>query len=146
MAGMSFDDLPADWPQRPLTEPTLVADVLDLVVSEQSRHRGALYLLLCDDADRLAVPVAIDALRGVQSLQQRVELVSTFLDVAGQAGPLGSVLAAVARTGGLSTTADDRSWARAVAVATAGRARLLGVHVVTPRGSRPVQGPVRGVA
>jgi hypothetical protein len=30
---MTFDDLPDDWSDRPLTDPALVADVLDLVSS-----------------------------------------------------------------------------------------------------------------
>jgi hypothetical protein len=141
---MSFDDLPDDWPSRPLTAPVLVADVLDLVVSPLSRSRGALYLLLCDDADRLLVPVAIDEVESEASSFQRVDLVARVLDMAAQTAPVGSLLAAVARPGGLSATADDESWAEAITVAADGRTRLLGVHVITPDGSRPVPRPVSG--
>ena len=52
--------------------------------------------------------------------------------------PDGGVLAAIARPGGLSATADDVAWADAVAAAAQGSVRLLGVHVVTLDGSRPV--------
>ena len=45
---MTFNDLPDDWPTRSITEPGLVADVLDLLVSEADRQRGALVLALCD--------------------------------------------------------------------------------------------------
>lgn len=143
---MSFDDLPDDWPSRPLTAPDLVADVLDLLVTPLARRRGALYLLLCDDAGRLLVPVALDELQHEESPEQRVDLVARLLDLASQTGPVASLLAAVARPGGLSVTADDRSWAEAVAAAADGRTRLLGVHVVTPDGSRPVPRPVSGAA
>ena len=143
---MSFDDLPDDWPSRPLTEPALVADVLDLVVSRLSRDRGALYLLLCDDADRLLVPVAVDEVEREQTPRQRADLVATVLDLAAQTAPVGSLLAAIARPGGLSVTADDQSWADAVAVGVAGRTRLLGVHLVTPDGSRPLPRQVSGAA
>ncbi len=143
---MSFDDLPDAWPSRSLTAPAFVADVLDHVVSPLSRRRGALYLLLCDDADHLLVPVAIEEVHSEESPRQRADHVATVLDLAAQTGSIGSLLAAVARPGGLSVTADDQSWAGAVAVAADGRTRLLGVHLVTPDGSRPLPRPVSGVA
>ena len=62
MLRMSFDDLPDNWPELPLTDQRLLADVLDLVVSEQSRRDGALYVLLCDENARLLQPIAIDLL------------------------------------------------------------------------------------
>jgi hypothetical protein len=68
-----------------------VADVLDLLVSPPSRRRGALYLLLCDDADRLPVPVAIDEVESEASSLQRVDLVVRVLDLAAQTAPVGPV-------------------------------------------------------
>jgi hypothetical protein len=52
--------------------------------------------------------------------------------------PDGGVLAAIARPGGLSVTADDIAWADTVAASARGWVRLLGVHVITLDGSRPV--------
>jgi hypothetical protein len=60
------------------------------------------------------------------------------LDVIAEVEPDPSLLAAIARPGGLSVTAEDLCWAEALAVAALGRVRLLGVHVVTVDGSRPV--------
>lgn len=143
---MSFDDLPDDWPARPLTGPALVADVLDLLVSPVARRRAALCLLLCDDADRLLVPIAIDELESEQTPRQRADLVATVLDLSARTAPAGALLAAVVRPGGLSASDDDQSWAEAVATAAGGRTRLLGVHLVTPDGSRPLPRVASGAA
>ena len=59
---MGFDDLPDDWSDRPLTDPQLLADVLDLVVMERDRRAGALGVLICDGHQRLALPVMISDL------------------------------------------------------------------------------------
>jgi len=56
---MAFTDLPADWPTRPLTEPRLVADVLDLLLSDADRLAGGLLIALCDDEARLLQPIVI---------------------------------------------------------------------------------------
>lgn len=135
---MAFTDLPSDWGDRPLTDPRLVADVLDLVVSERSRRDGALCLLVCDGTDRLRVPIVVDDMPvGAPPSGEDPVLVRLFDDLASIGDDL-SVLVAIGRDGGLSVTAHDRAWAQAVASAAAGRLRVLGVHVVTLDGSRPV--------
>jgi hypothetical protein len=48
------------------------------------------------------------------------------------------VLIALVRVGDLSATDDDIGWADAARQACAGRIRMLGVHLVTPDGSRGV--------
>lgn len=135
---MAFTDLPENWSTRPITDPSLLTDVLDLVVSDRSRARGALYLLLCDTDDRLVLPVCIDDIADAGGPEQRVELLRPMLSMIAQMEPTGGVLVAIARPGGLSATGDDRGWADALRAATGGQMRLLGVHVVTADGSRPV--------
>jgi len=44
---MTFQDLPADWPTMPLTDPRITDDVLDLVISVRDRDQGALHVLMC---------------------------------------------------------------------------------------------------
>lgn len=56
---MSFDNLPTDWPQRPLTDPQIGADVVDLVVRDIDRATGALAFLLCHEDGSLAQPVVV---------------------------------------------------------------------------------------
>lgn len=137
MHRMSFDDLPDNWPELPLTDQRLLADVLDLVVSEQSRRDGALYVLLCDEHARLMQPMAIDLLEAPDDPDARRQLMASVIDVTKHLGEKGSYVVAIARRGGLSVTPDDEQWAAAV-VSTQGSWRLLGVHVVTRDGSRPV--------
>jgi hypothetical protein len=131
---MSFEDLPDDWPSRPVDDPALVDDVLDLAVSIADRERGGLAALLCDDEHRLVQPVFItDAAREVPA-DERVRTVSVFVEAMGH----GSLLLAVARRDGLSITDDDRGWASAARRACGDEVRFLGLHVVTTGGSRPV--------
>lgn len=132
---MSFDDLPADWPDRPLDEPHLVSDVLDLVVSIKDRLAGGLAVLICDDEHRLVQPCMISELDHLASHTDRQHALANVVEVMeGQ----GSLLVAIARAEGLSITADDHAWARAMWRACTGDVELFGVHVVTVHGSREV--------
>lgn len=141
---MSFHDLPADWPTRPLTDPPLVADVLDLFVTERDRQQGALFILLCDEHDQLAIPTACNDPDPFASAAQRESAVRTILQGGAVLGN-GSFLVAVARPGALDIRDGDQAWAEAAAAAaTDGPLRLLGVHVVTPLGSRAI--PLAGAA
>lgn len=132
---MAFTDLPADPRDLPVSDPAYTADFLDLVVSEENRHRGALALLLCDDEARMQAPVVVGDLPTDMSDDERHQTVSTVLEVMKGRG---SVLVAVARRSGLSIRDGDRAWLRAAARACADGPRLLGVHVITLEGSREV--------
>jgi hypothetical protein len=56
---MRFDDLPRDWAQRPITDPAVFEGVVDLIATDQSRHDGATYLLLCHPNGRLLQPICL---------------------------------------------------------------------------------------
>jgi hypothetical protein len=137
---MGFDDLPAGWNDLPLTDPDLVvADVLDLFVLERDRRAGAIYALLCDDLDRIQVPVVVNDLGDGGNYEERRHVVGVFAEAVTTNSPGGSILLAIARRGGLSLTGDDHLWRRAAEDACARHdVRLLGVHVVTFDGSRLV--------
>lgn len=135
---MAFTDLPADWPTLPITRRDLLPDVLDLVVTEHDRASGALWILICDRSDRLISPVQIPDLPDAPSAADRARPLATLMEMVADIDAEAGVLAAIGRPGGLSVTADDRDWAEALAAAAIGRVRLLGVHVVTADGSRPV--------
>lgn len=134
MAAWPFTDLPDNIRDLPISDPACTADVLDLVVSERNRHEGALAVLLCDDDDRMQVPVVVN-LPTRLSDDERQRTVSRV--VAAMDGR-GSALVAIARRSGLGLRAEDRAWERAAARACAGGPRLLGVHVITLEGSREV--------
>jgi hypothetical protein len=137
---MSFDDLPDGWKEQPLTDPRLVADVLDLIVSDADRRAGGLAVLLCDEQGRLMQPGIISDLDYESSAAERAEMLGSFVTTMTER--FDSVLFALARADGLSITADDQSWVRAVQCACSGELRLLGFHLVTRDGSRLVPGTV----
>jgi hypothetical protein len=133
---MTFENLPRDVAQRPLTDPRLAADVLELCVPFPDREAGALCVLLCDDEDRLAQPMVIGEI-GHPSAEDRLQFMVGIFGMARQLIPYGSLLIAIARADGLSLTPDDVLWARS-ALAAADGYRLLGIHVVTMHGSREI--------
>ena len=98
LQGMSFDDLPSDWPTRPLTDPTIARDVVDLVVREADRAQGCLSILLCSREHRLVQPVTINDVEGVPPHERRRPF-DVFLS--GFADRLGGIVVAVQRTLGV---------------------------------------------
>ncbi|MCB0904755.1 MAG: hypothetical protein KDC17_11260 [Actinobacteria bacterium] len=134
---MSFRDLPQDWPDIPLTDPTHTADVLDIFVSMKTRMNGGLLVLVCDPLRRPLQPVLVEDFgsRPPEDGDQALKNLATSI---AEAVPGATVLCAIARRGGLSITADDRAWRTAITRGFADHAPLIGVHVVTPDGSRPV--------
>ena len=140
---MTFEDLPDDWSDRPLTDPALVSDVLDLVVFEKDRAAGAVSFLLCDDEARLVQPFTIGELPATMTQAERMRCVSVMVEGMGHRG---AMLVALARDDGLSITAEDLAWCRAAEEACGSSVRLLGVHVVTMTGSRVVPPPALDVS
>ena len=132
---MAFTDLPDNAPDLPVSDPAYTADFLDLVVSERDRCRGTLALLLCDDEDRLLVPVVVGELPpGLSDDDRRSTVAKVIAPMKGH----GAVLVAVARRSGLSVGTEDQAWRRAAERACADGPRLLGVHVITLDGSQEV--------
>lgn len=111
-----------------------MADVVDLFVSEQSRHCGALYLLFCDEQDRVTVPMVFDDVDVGQPKDCQQRLVP-ILEMAGQRLPGGSVVAALGRPGLSRVTATDLEWMAGVRGACERVSmRLLGFYVAVPDG------------
>lgn len=57
---MSFQDLPKNFRELPLTDPVLAADVVDLVCSEYNRAQGCLMVLICDADQRPIQPIMLE--------------------------------------------------------------------------------------
>jgi len=130
---MTFDDLPADWPTRPITDPALFLDVVDLCVSEHHRAAGAVYVLLCDPQARLVQPCALptgnrvsDA-RGVGD-QERRGILDPFATALATQQPGGGLVVVVARPGRQEPTrptgAGTEPHRRSATVTTSGCWRL----------------------
>lgn len=59
LRGMSFEDLPKNWSNAPITESNL-NDVFDLFISYEDRCRSTITFLLLDDTEHLVQPIAIN--------------------------------------------------------------------------------------
>lgn len=106
---MTYEDLPHDWPTRPLTDPRLTADVIDLVVRESDRATGCLSILLCDDTLRMIQPISITDLDIVGP--EPGEYQRPFDLVVGQfAERLGGVVVAIGRPLGHAPDDEARAW------------------------------------
>ena len=138
---MSFEDLPPDWPTRPVTDPAITADLLDLVVRERDREEGAIGLLLCGPGGRLAQPVVIPSPPVGAAPQEREKPFAAVcralesLDGTGRPG----LLIAVARPGSPFAGSEDLAW-RDAATRVCGDydVDLLGVWLMTPAVIRPL--------
>lgn len=124
---MTFHDLPEGSRDLPLTDPTIRADVVDLIVKLEDRRHGCLALLILDDEDRCAAPVVVTHM-GTPTGDQ-VEQVCTgvlgHLDVPG-------LVMAIGRPGGPRTTDEDRGCHQAVLDFCRDHGvRLLGSYVTT---------------
>jgi hypothetical protein len=130
---MTFEDLPEDWPHRPVTDPALFDDVVDLVVTERDRRRGALYILLCDEGGRLLQPCAVTDLG--PGCEPDPQLIEPFAKALVHQCPDGGLVVVVARCGVPAPRETDVRWARAAEAICAGwDARLLAAAVATPAG------------
>lgn len=131
---MSFEDLPADWATRPLTDEAILADVIDLVVTNRDRIAGAAYILLCGPTDRLLQPCAVTDL-GRKRVADRRAVIEPFARIVADSVDDGGIVLAVARDGRSGIIDADRRWHEtAIEVCRAHGIRLLAVAVATPRG------------
>jgi hypothetical protein len=135
---MSFHDLPADWPTRPVTDPDLFTDVIDLCVSERDRATGALYALLCDVDGHLVQPIAVPPGRRVRHPgddEDRLALLDPFAAVLASQAPAGGLVVALARRGPVEATPADRLWHESARqVCRRHEVRLLATAVASPGG------------
>ena len=135
---MTFLELPDNLAEQPLTGDKLIADVLDLLVSERDRRRGCLLFALCDSAGRLVQPCMIDDLPDNLPASEFEAVVEVFVNLLADNDPPGSLLVARGRATGLSATDQDITCGVTVEQACQGRVKLLGMHIITTEGSRPI--------
>jgi hypothetical protein len=141
---MTFADLPPELAHRPLTDQRLIADVIDLLVSHRDRIDGCVLFVLCDPQARLVQPCLIHDVPSEATGTSLGSIADVFVGVLAATEPPGSLLVVFGRAAGLSPTKLDQEWATGIVRSCAERVTLLGVHIVTPEGSRPV--PSSGAA
>lgn len=141
---MTFEDLPADWPTRPLTDSRLAADVVDLFVRDDDRVAGSVAALLCDEEHRLLQPVVVAMDGEPVQLADKHLLVQRFTQMIDH-GLGASVVFAVARARGACVTDGDREWHEAaIRGCREAGVPLLGLYVVTRHTVREVVDPRAG--
>lgn len=125
---MSFEDLPPDWPRRPLTDPDFVHDVLDLCVSHADRAAGGLAVLTLRDDLTLAQPVFVAG--PLPRLDLR-EMMRTLLTACSRGGLDSSFVIGIAHEHG--ALSDDDRFVHQVLIDVCGEQglRLLSTHLVS---------------
>lgn len=136
---MSFEDLPATWPDLPLTDRLLAADVVDLFVSHADRVEGCAAFLLLDDGLRLAQPCLMGEIpEGADPWDLRDNLVH----VLGQL-PYAGMVFARGRDGSVLLTDADRRWHEVLLdVCRRTGLRLVAAFVATPAAVRSYPEPL----
>jgi hypothetical protein len=144
---MTFEDLPSDWPRRPVTDATITADLLDLIVTERDRAAGALGVLLCGRDERLLQPLVVQMpgyrLSAAERRRGFDNICAAFCHVGeptaeGVNADLG-ILVALARSGAPLVTSGDLRWRdTAEQSCQSYGVTLLGVWPVTPEVIRPL--------
>lgn len=130
MEGMSFEDLPANVRELPLTDRRLAGDVIDLIVSEESRHYGSLGIMMCDERDRGVNPILFSDKDHVVDLAGVTQLLRLVLPLVAEVN--GAVLLGRGRRRGVVADDTDRAWhQRAIDLCAEHDVRLLGFHVAT---------------
>lgn len=79
---MTFEDLPPNWTELPLSTPNLAGDVVDLVLSESLRADNTMLMLPCDDQDiGLPTPIAMEDTDWFADASQRREMVQALAEI-----------------------------------------------------------------
>jgi hypothetical protein len=135
--GMSFENLSATWADQPLTDPSLAADAVDLMVSLGDRRRGTLTVLICDPNDRYRATVVIElppeCLRSSEPTPtQLCETAMQPIIPAVHTAPGTALIIAFGRPGPSYLPDLDTQWATAAhTICQAAGVRLLGFYVAS---------------
>jgi hypothetical protein len=127
---MSFDDLPRDWPRRPLSDPVLTADVIDLVVSDADRRSQGLGFLLCRPGGTLGQPFFV----GAQEYADPCQAVTLMTRAAEETPGVAGLVLVLARSGGPVDDADRSVHQHAIDVTRAAGLTLWGTYLATRSG------------
>ena len=144
LADMSFQDLPADWAQRPITDPDVFEGVVDLIVADRARREGSTYVLLCHEGGRLMQPLCLPNEPRTADVD-RVQSGLTRLFTEATSEGVRDVVLVIGRPGDPAPTSRDHDLRAAFesACRSAG-VRLLGVAIAAPDAvaAFPADGPV----
>jgi hypothetical protein len=130
--GMTFSDLPTNWLTRPLTDPVLAANAVDLFVTEGERRRGVLAALICDRRARFRTSILLDLPRDapLASPKSCIRALAPLVPVL-EGRPDGALILALGRPKPDPPSDDDWTQA-AIHTCRTASIRLLAFYLVTP--------------
>jgi hypothetical protein len=141
MSGMTFEDLPNDVRNLPLTDHRVAADVIDLLIGDGDRRAGCVALMVCDEEHRGIMPIVLSDVPHDADLGALVTLLDLLLPLVVERG--GSLLMGRGRPGCGVPTDVDRAWhQQTIESCRAHGVRLLGFHVATRDGVTALPEPL----
>ena len=141
MSGMTFEDLPKDVRNTPLTDRRIAANVIDLLIGDGDRRAGCVALMVCDEEHRGIMPIVLSDVPHDADLGALVTLLDLLLPLVVERG--GSLLLGRGRPGCGVPTDVDRAWhQQTIESCRAHGVRLLGFHVATRDGVTPLPEPL----
>ena len=145
MAGMTFEDLPENANEIPLTDPVVAGDVIDLIIGEADRAAGCLAVMVCDSEHRGVQPILVGDVPDDADPGGLVNLLRAVAPLLQESG--GSVLIGRGRAHGSRATDADREWHEAaIATCRAAGLQLLGFHVATAEGVLRLPDPLQAAS
>jgi hypothetical protein len=129
---MTFSDLPANWLTRPLTDPVLAANAVDLFVTEAERRQGVLAALICDRRARFRTSILLDLPRDapLASPKSCIRALAPLIPVL-ESRPDGALILALGRPRPDPPSDDDWTQA-AIQTCRSASIRLLAFYLATP--------------
>ena len=141
MFAMTFEDLPLNVKEIPLTDRRVAADVIDLLISEEDRASGCVGLMVCDEEHRGILPIVLSDVPHDADVDALANLLNLILPLVVERG--GSLLMGRGRPGGGVPTDVDRSWhQQTIDSSRSHGVRLLGFHVATRDGITALPEPL----
>jgi hypothetical protein len=129
---MTFSDLPTNWLTRPLTDPVLAANAVDLFVTEGERRQGVLAALICDRRARFRTSILLDLPRDapLASPKSCIRALAPLIPVL-EGRPDGALILALGRPKPDPPSDDDWTQA-AIHICRTASIRLLAFYLATP--------------
>lgn len=130
--GMTFSDLPTNWLTRPLTDPVLAANAVDLFVTEAERRQGVLAALICDRRARFRTSILLDLPRDapLASPKSCIRALAPLIPVL-ESRPDGALILALGRP--KPDPPSDHDWTEAaIQTCQSASIHLLAFYLATP--------------
>lgn len=127
---MTFEELPPNAQDLPLTDPRVAADVIDLIISNRDRSEGCVGVMVCDEEHRGILPIVLNDTTDDATVADLATLLDLLLPLVAQRR--GSLVIGRGRAHGSRPNDSDREWhQQAIDSCRAHGGRLLGFHLAT---------------